>query len=925
MRSELLRFVQPKDRTARRVALAAIAAAWGVALGATWGAPLLAPGSAFAQEASTPPVVQRSADQDAAMKELAEALREILGGAPTQPAETADDGRAPVVEATDTLSAGGPAPTSRTRKPSDDASASSIVEIEPGGASEAASTSQTRASEPAVASSKPIRVLGGEHADHSRLVIGRLPVDDWSVSSTADGVEIRIPQRGLSFDVERIVKTRTAHRVVSAETVDTTDGTILRFGYNCACRADVSTLQGGQLKIDVRDGAPEAIAEAPAASGPTSSTAQASTTWAGSEDSAPERASVEDIAPDGPQQIAQAASPSSEAGPAPLDLGPLETASTLQGDVDAAREALLSSLRSAAEQGVVSFVTPETSDDASGATEAQPVAANTEPQVETIETTSTPTDERSSQTAEGAVSGLTAETTDDPTTGETIIEAEDAPGVADQSNDAVPPADGTFGPAQAALAERLQAAITALNQSPDPLDLANADFIGATVDSHCLADVDLDPRNWRDRRPFFEGLQRKRAWIYDDLNRADPVAVASLSRFYIAHGLGEEAAMMPASHQVDTEETRFAQHLADVLMKHPPAEGSPFFDRKPCEGLHGVWQAAALSDVDPEAAVAAYRESDEAIVGLLSPHRRMFGARIARAAAEIGELELARALLETLSRNSDAPTLDMLWAQAEIELEDGSARRGRRALQMIMSSRTEQAPLAAIRLAATYAPGQSLTDAQDVSDLSAALQDFALQYRRTDTGAQAIAAEASLVARYGDLASAVELLDRSFKRWPELTERLRTRKTDLIQNEIAAAVDDPTPERLSAAVRAAAMLDPTGAGDTLRIALAETLLGAGVPDLAPLVITEDVAKRSTTAAQLLVEAKAAGALTPASEAAAPDEATQLLRATPNPEMRFDQPISSGRAMVQTLETELELMREIARGGARQAPVVNAEQ
>ena len=134
----------------------------------------------------------------------------------------------------------------------------------------------------------------------------------------------------------------------------------------------------------------------------------------------------------------------------------------------------------------------------------------------------------------------------------------------------------------------------------------------------------------------------------------------------------------------------------------------------------------------------------------------------------------------------------------------------------------------------------------------------------------------------------------------------------LIEAEITAAVAEPSDERLSAAIGAVELLGMRE-GDTLRIALAETMLENGAAALAPLVIDDQVAARSPTARAVRDAAAAAAALVPnAASGATGERPIELLRRKNPPPIEPDQPITSGRAVLDVVDEEIDLLKEIAR-------------
>ncbi len=361
----------------------------------------------------------------------------------------------------------------------------------------------------------------------------------------------------------------------------------------------------------------------------------------------------------------------------------------------------------------------------------------------------------------------------------------------------------------------------------------------------CLPDRDFDMDAWVEDRPFGAGLAARRGVLFDDLNKIDAKAVERLMQFYLGHALGLEAAHTARAFAVDTERAALLRDLGDALAGRPPRPGGPFDRSAACPGRHGLWQAAALAETDPDGALDAFAASTEALALTPNPLRRRLGGRIGRAAAEAGVIEPARDILALLARDGLEPSVDMLWIEALIALDEGRVLAGRRALDMIVERRAPSSPRALQQFADTLEEEIETALAERTAER---LGDYALQYRGSEIGMASSLAEARLRARFRDLSGAVAAIDRAGQRADAAAqERLAEAKRQLVEREVAKLEDDPTSAAAIDAVRALEHLQGDPEADGLRARIAVTLILMNAPSLVELAIDDETAARSAEA------------------------------------------------------------------------------
>lgn len=779
----------------------------------------------------------------------------------------------------------------------------------------AMSTALAAALAPAAAfSTEPIKVGAGEHGDYSRVVLNMRAPEGWSARTVGRVVELRLPGDGLHFDAGDVVERRKAHRVTGFDSRVEDGETRLRLTLNCACAASARSAHGA-LVIDIRDE---------------------------SRDARREEAAIE-----------TADTPERGAAPGPADPA---SADDRSAQVERARELLLKQLRKAADEGLIRFrgegaraeAAPAEPGEADGHDMARDMTAGAE--------------DDGDGRAEATVDAPHA----DPGRANTHDEA--AEGGGEEEHHAARQADGRqaddaathrgAGEEHGMAAQRDQDASD--DQDADAADAPDAEAVMAALAelapvSPCLPDEALDAAAWLDDRPFSQGLAAKRATLYDTLNRVDPDAVAALTRFYLGHQLAEEAATMPRVFKVDTEETRLLVAIADVMKKKAPSLSSPFGRPAPCPGRHGLWQAAALGEIHPEIAFAALAASGRALERMPYALRRIMGGRIGLAALHAGREELAREISRLLMRNQGEPTIDMRLLAAELAIRDGRVLAAQAQLDAVIDLRVAESPSAAIRFGETLEAPRERGRAERHAER---LAGYAIQYRDTELGYALTEAEARLRARFGDLDGGLEAIEQELARHENGDARLSQMRRALIGEQIAAVERTQDADAAVSAILATQRLEGDAAADALRARLTRALSGSGASHLAPVIIDPLVAARSPDATRALREASrtapigaARDALPVEAERAAQGESATRMAALAryvagDDELPRDlnasldgvaerealalrsmfadsepldaaggaETIARGKQLVETLDAEIELLKELATDG-----------
>lgn len=102
-----------------------------------------------------------------------------------------------------------------------------------------------------------IKLLSGEHADFSRLVLQFPNAVDWKFGRTEEGYEFRVLGDDSKFDVQDVFKKIPRDRILEISTQRS--GFVLTV--STGVHADVFELREGRIVIDIKDGVPSSDAE----------------------------------------------------------------------------------------------------------------------------------------------------------------------------------------------------------------------------------------------------------------------------------------------------------------------------------------------------------------------------------------------------------------------------------------------------------------------------------------------------------------------------------------------------------------------------------------------------------------------------------------------------------------------------------------
>ncbi|WP_340108169.1 hypothetical protein [Pikeienuella sp. HZG-20] len=617
-------------------------------------------------------------------------------------------------------------------------------------------------------------------------------------------IDIVISGGGGAFDLSEIFPGAGARRIVSARLVPDDAATRLRFVLNCDCDY-AAHVAGGALTVEFRDPAPGpvlAASEQPAAA------------------PLPQRA---------PEEGTERA-PHSAPAPTPRHAGAprsggAETADAAppEHDVVIARQRLLEQLSRAADQGLLSYRSPE------AAAAAPPP---TDPERRGRRAPETPEPPPAPAPAPAATAELMAKT---------------------------PPPEKDYAEAPKPLELPVRAR-TAVDRA------FRADRAETFVDEvDCIADARLDTSDWPDADAFSAELARLSGALLDEFDMPLPDIATGLVKLYIAAGFSAEALGVIDLYPDAVEDSALLRDLAHIVGGTPPAPDGPLAVTGACSGPTAVWRRAAglPAAVQPYAADDAQAWLDAKMVTAFATLpvslRVLIGPMIMASFLDDGEVENARKIDLILRRipGDHGPAFDLARARlltASHEDEEADAlytRLGRRdlaesreALLRLLESRIRRgAPISA--------------------DLTEALAEAAFIARGSQMERPLKIAEIRARARAEGLTAALRTVRDAMTRSPAAKIILRDAGHAVLEE--ASAEETGPLAYVRAVLGYRDEISTEMAGDAARRRIAEELTGLGLANAALAFLDPALGRgapglRRAAARAHLAEADAASAL-----------------------------------------------------------------
>jgi hypothetical protein len=710
----------------------------------------------------------------------------------------------------------------------------------------------------------PVRVRGGEHPSHSRLVIDAprgAAAPAWGV----EGRTLTLLLPGLTRPLAPA--TGRLSRVAGVTAATSPEGARLTVALSCDCGARVERLSDGRVIVDVSPGAPRpAPPAAVAAAAPSAPTPGPPAATPADAAAAPALAAADAAPPRPTPRPPRAAKAAADAPPAAAEPAPAAMAAAPPAPQPPAQQppaqqppaqqppapAPAAPPAAAAATAPAPQTAPPSTGNAAAAAPAAAVAppAGGQPSDATIEAARSALLSQLTRAAEEGFLTLAEQPEPEPTPSDDGTGADAAPR-ADAPAAPAPNPDPDEAAAQAAALDALSSQMRALTgldlaQRPEPAR-RRADGPPA----HCAPAGDFDLAAWTDAAPFAEQMGARRNALVGEFDLPDADAVAAYARMLVAHGFGVEARAALAAF---ADETPPPPMLADIarLVEGEPADDGPLKAGLGCPGAHGLWAAAAVAhDGGLDAASIDLRALTEPLAATPPRARTQLILPIAGAALDAGMVNEAEALAGIAARGEPPPPdgdglLTVLTAR--VDAARGDWRRAEATLAPLLSAASPAGVEAMIRMTEFRA-------AQRVAappGLAETMEALAHTLGPSPQGRRLLRAAATARAEGEGLGLAMSSL-----------ARLAAEDLDAASAAARDLLVDYDPAPAEGASYAQAVLDHLGLvgdgpeSDRARIAAALRLAGLGLENLAETVLAPAIARGSAPARIAAAEAATA--------------------------------------------------------------------
>lgn len=616
---------------------------------------------------------------------------------------------------------------------------------------------------------QPVPVVGGEHADFTRLVIDADVAIDWAFGRVDGGFEFRSGRAEISYDLRRAFDRIARTRIGEIE--DRGDGRLF-LSVRCDCHGDAFELRGGRMVLDIKDGgAPASAAEfqvtlpsvAPATLDETMPAA------AGREPS--DRAGLPLIARKGPQGAGPALRFLSPGVPRPVP--------DPNGEV-------------VAESGPVRPIRPALPDPPPAAEAPDPRVAETEAAL---------IKQIARAAAQGLVEADMADMEDE------IAAATHPLGEPPTERPDLPP---TPVPPPLASARGHVSVSTSLDRAAGgPAETED----GAA----CIDPAHLALEDWG--APIENGTEigAFRARLLGEFDIADGEGVTELARYYVFVGFGAEALAVIRRHPDDVVRADLLAAMAQIMDRGHAEAGGPFEGQTDCDGATALWAVLAAETLDN--GLSVNRRSVLLSFGALPPQqRRHLGPILAQKFLTIGDTETATAIRSASDRGGEAATPELGLVSARLARATGDAAAAETHLDALIGEGSGVLPDALLeRVEATLARGEAVPER--TVDL---IESLEYERRGSDPGRRLRAARIRALASAARFDEAFSLLARSSGEG-DLPPGIREALSDRLIRKLVSDASDATFLRHAVALTA----DATRTGTVARREVAARLIDLG--------------------------------------------------------------------------------------------------
>jgi hypothetical protein len=260
---------------------------------------------------------------------------------------------------------------------------------------------------------------------------------------------------------------------------------------------------------------------------------------------------------------------------------------------------------------------------------------------------------------------------------------------------------------------------------------------------------------WAGTEGFATGLGKLRSAMTGEFDKTSDKAVRDLSRFYLAHGFGAEAAAVLTFRKKNKDEDAQLHSIARILERGFDPQPSPFAGQEDCDTAAALWAVLATPSLAP-GAVPNTPAILRALNALPKPLRDPLGILAADRFRAAGSPDIARAVLRVVDRAGPGAGEQKKLVEGQLDLDHGDTKAGREALEDTAGKDREPSPKAVLALIE-----HDLDRGQPVpAEVAELVSAYAFQYRTAPIAVELRAAEVLARASAGQFDPAFALLNQ---------------------------------------------------------------------------------------------------------------------------------------------------------------------
>ena len=278
--------------------------------------------------------------------------------------------------------------------------------------------------------------------------------------------------------------------------------------------------------------------------------------------------------------------------------------------------------------------------------------------------------------------------------------------------------------------------------------------IGEVTGGPCLDPSLFDVAAWLPESPG-AGISAKRAGVIGEFDAADPEAVATLARAYIALSFGAEASAVLSGFGVEVPDADVLHAMADIVDGHGTDRPGRLRGQLDCPTSGALWAALALpqlpeGEIDASHVVMAF--------SALPVHlRRHLGPDLAERFLDRGDSDTAAALRNAIARAPDGDGAGAELLDVRLDLDAGrDAAADDRLAAIVERTEGRSAEAVTLLIERRLAAGERVDDA-----LVASAASLARELKGTEAAARLTELEIAVRTARREIDLALDLLARA--------------------------------------------------------------------------------------------------------------------------------------------------------------------